>query len=339
MDTSELTQRQRNWRCVGIILAFCVFGAARHAASQTLVLPPQDVDVVGAMGTVRAAGEDTLLDIARRHGLGYEEIVRANPGVDPWLPGAGTEIILPTQYVLPPVARKGIVVNLPEMRLYYFPKPKPGEAPVVQTYPVSIGRMEWSTPKGLTQVASKVRDPVWYPPKSIRQEAVQDGRVLPQQVPAGPDNPLGKFALRLGLPGYLIHGTNKPYGVGMQVTHGCVRMYPEDIEVLFKAVPVGTPVRFINQPYKIGWMADILFLEVHTPLEKDEHTATHNLPSVVELLAKVAHQRGIDLQWEKSWQAAEQARGFPVSVSSHMRGAVTETDDEGFETRKAFSLF
>ena len=230
-------------------------------------MPADGNDVIGALTTIDARADDTLLDIARRHGLGYEDIVRANPDVDTWLPGEGTEVVLPTRYVLPPGPRTGIVLNLAEYRMYYFPTPKADEAAIVMTYPMSIGRMDWETPLGRTKVISKVRNPSWYPPESIRAEHAADGRPLPRIVPAGPDNPLGEYAMRLGLPGYLIHGTNRPAGVGMRVTHGCVRMFPEDIGFLFGQVKVNTPVRIINEPVKIGWDNDELLVEVHRTLE------------------------------------------------------------------------
>jgi L,D-transpeptidase ErfK/SrfK len=230
-------------------------------------MPADGNDVIGALTTVDARAEDTLLDIARRHGLGYEDIVRANPDVDTWLPGEGTEVVLPTRYVLPPGPRSGIVLNLAEYRMYYFPTPKADEPAIVMTYPMSIGRMDWETPLGRTKVIAKVRNPSWYPPESIRAEHAADGRPLERIVPAGPDNPLGEYAMRLGLPGYLIHGTNRPAGVGMRVTHGCVRMFPEDIGFLFGQVKVNTPVRIINEPVKMGWDNDELVVEVHRTLE------------------------------------------------------------------------
>ena len=217
-------------------------------------LPPEGTDVIGALAVVTSREDDTLLDIARRHGLGYEDIVRANPEVDTWLPGEGTEVVLPTRYILPSVARKGVVLNLAEYRMYYFPEPKDGEPAIVMTYPMSIGRMDWETPLGLTRVVAKAQNPTWYPPESVRAEHAADGDPLPRIVPPGPKNPLGKYAMRLGIPGYLIHSTNRPAGVGMRVTHGCIRMFPEDIGFLFNLVAVNTPVRIINQPVKVGWM-------------------------------------------------------------------------------------
>ena len=230
-------------------------------------MPAPGSDVVGAVVTIKARADDTLLDIARRHGLGYEDVVRANPEVDTWLPGEGTDVVLPTRFVLPPVERSGVVLNLAEYRLYYFPEIKDDLPPVVMTYPISIGRMDWATPLGRTRVVAKVRNPSWYPPESIRAEHAAMGDPLPRIVPPGPDNPLGDRAMRLGIPGYLIHGTNRPAGVGMRVTHGCIRMFPEDIRFLFDRIPNNTPVRIINEPVKVGWDGDELVVEVHRTLE------------------------------------------------------------------------
>ncbi len=230
-------------------------------------LPPEGQDVIGEISTVVASYDDTLVDIAQRHGLGYQDIVHANPNVNVWVPGEGTEIVLPNRFILPPGPRTGLVLNIAEYRMYYFPEPKPDEVAKVHTYPMSIGRMDWETPLGLTQIVAKAKNPAWYPPQSVRDEHAADGDPLPRIVPAGPDNPLGTRALRLGLPGYLIHGTNRPAGVGMRVSHGCIRMFPEDVEFLFDRIPVKTAVRIIDVPVKVGWDGETLVAEVHPLLE------------------------------------------------------------------------
>jgi L,D-transpeptidase ErfK/SrfK len=295
------------------LYTLCVGAATTSAASYNL--PPTSVDIVGQIHVVRAGYEDTLADVARRYGLGQDEIVLANPQVDKWLPGEGTSLVLPTRYILPDARRDGVVINLPEMRLYYFPKPRSGERPQVITHPVSVGRMDWSTPLGLTKVSAKTKDPAWYPPESIRQEHAASGDPLPKIVPAGPDNPLGAFALRLALPGYLIHGTNRPYGVGMRVTHGCLRMYPEDIERLFPAVPVGTPVQLVNQPVKAAMIADTLFLEVHPPLDElpmDEAEAFRVALVAIEKAAGAGYP-GLDER--RALEVIRRASGTPEVVS------------------------
>lgn len=288
---------------------------AMGSQAQTFVLPEEGQDVVGHIKAVRARHEDTLSDIARANRVGFEEIVRANPKIDPWLPGAGTRVIIPTLHILPNAPRQGLVLNLPEMRLYYYPPPPRGQRAVVVTFPVSIGRMDWSTPLGLTRVTAKITDPVWYPPPSIRAEHEAEGETLPTEIPSGPDNPLGEFALQLAVPGYLIHGTNKPYGIGMRVTHGCVRMYPEDISRLFREVPVGTPVRIVNQPYKAGWLRGALYFETHPPLEENRTGAQNNLTPGVAVVIEATRQHPARVDWDKVTRAAGEARGIPVVVS------------------------
>jgi L,D-transpeptidase ErfK/SrfK len=178
-------------------------------------------------------------------------------------------VLLPTQYVVPDVPREGLVLNIASKRLFYFPQVAEGQPQVVQTYPIGIGRVGWETPLGATTVIGKAKDPAWYVPASIRREHAEAGDPLPSVVPAGPDNPLGNRVLRLGIPGYLIHGTNQPYGVGMRVSHGCVRLYPENIELLYSLVDVGMPVRIINEPFLLGRLDGNIYFESHEPLEED----------------------------------------------------------------------
>lgn len=275
--------RLRN--CIGLLLVSLV--ATAPALGTTFTLPPESESVVGQVQYITASNEDTLADIARRYNVGRNELILANPGVDPWLPPEGTRIVLPTRYVLPNAAREGVVLNVPEMRLYYYPAPKNGEPPQVITYPISIGRGDWETPLGSTSIIAKTENPAWIPPDSIREEHAADGDPLPARVPPGPDNPLGQFALRLGLPGYLIHGTNKPYGIGMRVTHGCVRLYPEDIEVLFGEVPEGTLVQIVHQPYKLGWHLGKLYLEAHPAYSDKNNPMPLTLTPLVRSLLAV----------------------------------------------------
>lgn len=233
------------------------------AWSSTYLLPPPGDNMVGAIQSISARHEDTLSDIARKYDLGYDQITAANPQVDPWLPGAGTRIILPSEYVLPDAPRQGIVINLAAMRLFYYPPTVAGQAPEVITYPIGVGREGWGTPLGKTRITAKVANPSWTPPESIRKEHAEKGDPLPAVVPAGPDNPLGLFALRLAIPGYLLHGTNKPWGVGMRVSHGCIRLYPENIEALFARVPTGTPVLIVDQPWLLGHDGGHEYLQIY----------------------------------------------------------------------------
>jgi L,D-transpeptidase ErfK/SrfK len=284
-----------------------------HADS--FVLPGGGGEVVGWEGETVAAEQDTLADIAREFKLGHTEIRLANPEVDFWLPRAGTRVVLPTRFILPLAERKGIVLNVPEMRLYYFPDAERHSDPVVVTYPVSIGRMDWTTPLGRHRITAKVRNPSWTPPASILEEAAAAGEPLPEFMPPGPDNPLGAFALRLDDPSYLIHGTNRPYGVGMRVTHGCIRMYPEDIERLFPQVTVGTPVNIVNQPVKIGWLRDTLFMEVHPPLEEDPMGEDELRAMALALVEEADRERLVELLGRDLQRVLREKRGVPVAIS------------------------
>ena len=310
---------------IAFIIAFLVLPIDGLLHAETFIRPPDDVDVIGQLGFVEARRDETLLDIARTHDLGQNEILLANPSVDRWLPEDGAMVTLPNRYILPNAKRSGLVLNLPEMRLYYFPEPKAGEVPIVITHPISVGRMDWETPLGMTKIVSKKVDPTWTPPQSLKEEALADGNVLPDVVPAGPDNPLGRYAMRLGIPGYLIHSTNKPYGVGMRVTHGCVRMYPEDIATLFDEIPTGTPVQIVNQPIKLGWLAGSLFMELHPPLDEDLEKYANYMQSVLDAISDFisvdtntvgAYTRtALALSGRALRQAVEEKNGIPVVIS------------------------
>ena len=286
------------------------------APSDRFALPADGSDVIGQVQVTIARHEDTLHDIARRYDLGYEEIVAANPGVDPWLPGEGTRVVLPTQFVLPARNREGLVLNLAAMRLFYFPAPRQGETPVVITHPIGIGREGWQTPKGRTRITQKIVQPYWTVPASVLKEYEENGEPLDPIVPPGPDNPLGSHAMRLSLPSYLIHGTNKSYGVGMRVSHGCVRLYPEDIVRLFPEVPVGTRVHIINEPYAAGWRGGTLYLEAHKPLAEEAAQAAEKLAALEQRLAVRAAYENVSIDWRRAKQVAEAARGIPVAISA-----------------------
>ena len=263
--------------------------------------------------------EETLADVARQHNVGHEEIRNANPTVEFWLPPVGAQVILPKRHILPRAKREGIVLNVPEMRLYYFPEPCTTDREcMLITHPVSIGRMDWQTPLGTTHVTAKVTNPTWRPPDSIRREAEEQGIHLPAQIPPGPNNPLGAYALYLGLPGYRIHGTNRPYGVGMRSTHGCVRMYPEDIEVLFREIPIGTPVQIVSQPVKFGWTDDTLFMEAHPPLEEDVESRSHLKEIASAALQEVVRGKHFALDESAFQRGLEELNGMPVAISANV---------------------
>jgi L,D-transpeptidase ErfK/SrfK len=304
------------YACVpGLLLAF---GSARLCAD-FFERPPEGIDVVGVESVAFATDSDTLADIARRYNVGHQEIRIANPDVDFWLPGEGTRVTIPSRYILPRAERMGFVLNLPEMRLYYFPRNRDPERPgVMITHPVSIGRQDWATPLGTTRITTKVRNPSWVPPESIHREHAEMGETLPRVVPPGPDNPLGEYALKLALEGYLLHGTNKPYGVGMRVTHGCIRLYPEDIEALFDSVDVGTAVEFVDQPVKVGWGEDGLYIEVHPLLEEDDRTTEDLMNIALELLEVTAGDGAGRISGEKLALAIEEQSGRPVWLAGRL---------------------
>ncbi len=313
------------------LMALALICAPSLAAAAEYELAP-DSDVIGETSVIVAEHEDTFVGLAREHNVGFEELRHANPDVDPWLPGEGTEIVLPTQHVLPDVERRGIVLNLPELRLYYFPDD--GSNRVV-THPISIGRMDWATPLGKTTVVAKAADPTWYPPQSIRDEHAEMGDPLPAVVPPGPDNPLGGHALRLGIPGYLIHGTNKPAGLGMRVTHGCIRMFPEDIEALFDVIDTGTPVRIVNQPYKLGWGDGGLYLEAHRPLGEEQETDEWSATALTRIFVAATEKRHSDVSWGLAERIMSDGRGIPHFVSIPGTERPREETQELDETREA----
>jgi L,D-transpeptidase ErfK/SrfK len=295
-----------------LMLLFALQGLNGTAVAATFILPPEGTDLIGVPSWMHARQEDTLLDVARDYSVGYVELTRANPGVDTWIPGSGTRVLLPTRYVLPSQKREGLVINLPEYRMYYYPKPKKGERAVVITYPISIGKMDWNTPIGTHRIISKAKNPTWHPPESIRKDHAKRGSILPRAVPPGPDNPLGAYAMRLNLTSYLIHGTNNPDGVGMRVTSGCIRMFPEHIEQLFPMVDVGTNVHIISEPIKVGWAADTLYVEVHPPLEEESESQLRM--RFTTLLREAAYSAGLEIDWPRAQAIFAAALGVPTEV-------------------------
>lgn len=283
---------------------------ALPAQATTFRLENPSDTVVGQAFYLTTRHEDTLLDVARHNNLGYDDMKYANKRIDMWVPGDGSEVLVPTMFVLPNAPRNGIVLNLAEKRLYYYPSS--GE---VETYAISIGREGWNTPLGNFHITRKVKDPTWTPPASIRAEHAANGDPLPAVVPAGPDNPLGQYALRLSAKSYLIHGTNKPWGLGMQVSHGCIRMYPEGIADLFPQVSEQTPVTIVNQPFKAGWRGDDLYLEVHASEEQVSKPLKEVLPP------SVADVQGVNVDWDEVQKAVSENTGLPHLVGGRQKPA------------------
>lgn len=301
--------------CVVSLLSL-LLAAPLSLASSLYPLPPVEEGVVGEVMQTSARHEDTLVSIARQYRTGYEALRAANPEVDAWLPGEGTPVTLPTRHILPDAPRKGIVVNMAELRLYHYENDAAGN-PRVGVYSVSIGRDGRETPQATTRVTRKAQNPTWYPPESIRRDHAARGNTLPKVVPPGPANPLGNHAIYLGLPSYLIHGTNNPLGLGMQVTNGCVRMYPEDIESIFERVPVGVQVSIVNQPVKAGWSDGVLYVEAHKPLEGEKADWESRVAQLREaLMAAVSGRENVSISWEQAETALRESQGLPVPVGS-----------------------
>jgi len=295
-----------------VLLALGWLAAQAPAAARAEVpagLQPMGLQpLVGEERKALIREDDTLLDIAFRERLGFAALARSNPDVDVWIPEPGTVVQLPTRMILPDVAREGLVVNVPEMRLYDFTA---ASGPEVLS--VAVGDAVDPTLLGSFRIGSKRRDPAWYVPESIRREKPE----LPPVVPPGPDNPLGRHWMTIGATTYGIHGTNNRWSIGREATHGCVRLYDDEMAKLFERAPSGTPVHLVYQPFKWGREGDTLFLEVHPDLYgriDDPREAALATPRALELLA------GVDL--EAVDRALEAVRGVPVAV-----GTVPPGDD------------
>ncbi len=275
-----------------------------------------DKNYIGEMEMYKAEYEDTLIHLARDHGLGFVELRAANPKLDPWIPGDGAEVILPKRHLLPNAPRKGIVINLPEMRVYAYLNGD--NAPY--TYPLGIGREGLATPIGETSIVRKKDGPTWRPTPRMRREDPE----LPASVPPGPENPLGTHALYFGWPQYAMHGTNKPYGIGRRVSSGCIRMYPEDVKVFFEQVPVGTKVNVINQPIKVSWIDNELYLEAHPDMAQaikmEEYGAVEQYEfsdDDMERIIDVAGKYYELLNWPRIRMALRERSGYPVRIARY----------------------
>lgn len=284
-----------------------------------------------------AAYEDTFVHLARDYGLGFVEMRAANPGIDPWLPGAGTDLILPTRHLLPDAPREGIVINLPEMRLYAFVEK---DAPP-QTFPLGVGRDGLETPLGTTHIRAKAKNPQWRPTARMRREDPE----LPEVVQPGPENPLGNRVLYLAWPQYAIHGTNRPFGIGRRISSGCIRLYPEDIETLYEMIETGTKVTVVDQPIKVGWIKDRLYLEVHPTLERSmevEEQGAISAPSLSEesmqLIVRAAGDYEDALDWPKIRKAVQESKGYPIFIAKRPKGTAKKIAAQKSEEEIAEAL-
>jgi L,D-transpeptidase ErfK/SrfK len=284
-----------------------------RAAAYSIGTP--ETQVVGAIIPLRTRYEDTLASVAEAQGLGWRELVDANPQVDPWLPGDGTVIDLPTKYILPSGAREGVVINVSEFRLYYFP---PGGNMVV-TFPVGLGRLDFPTPLVNTRIRAAVPNPSWSPGPTARREHAERGNPLPAVVPPGPDNPMGSMAIVLGIPSYFIHGTNQPFAVGQTASLGCIRMYNHHVETLAEMARSGVPVRIVNEPYKVGWRDGELFVEIH------EDIYSMSKPGDLEKkITEAVDNRSVAIDWDTIRKLAEKPTGVPTrALMATPRGVAT----------------
>jgi L,D-transpeptidase ErfK/SrfK len=262
--------------------------------------------VIGSVQTHTVKHDESLIEIARKYDVGYHEIGDANPDLDPFVPGVGVTVEIPTAWILPDVTRyEGIIINLSEMRLFYFLKR--GGARLVMTFPIGIGKEGFNTPLGRFSIIEKTVNPSWHVPASIQREKPE----LPKVVPPGPDNPLGSHAMRLSVGDVLIHGTNKPWGVGRKFSHGCIRLYPEDIPKLFQLVSKGTRVTIVRQPVKVGERGGKVFIEASND---EDDKKTNYFDKAVSLLSKKNLLKNISI--EELYEALKEKNGVPVDISN-----------------------
>lgn len=289
-----------------LILMVLATATISPAADQIYPFSPDEM-VIGSIRTHKIVGDESLIELARKFGIGYNEIVDANPGLDPFVPGEGEEVTIPTTWILPDIPSfGGLIINISEMRLYFFSK---HSSSTVRTFPIGIGSEGNETPVGSFKIIEKMVNPSWNVPESIRKERPE----LPRVVPPGPENPLGTHALRLSLGSILIHGTNRPFAVGRRASHGCIRMYPEDIPKLFQAVPKGTEVSIIQQPVKVGLLGNRIYLEVH----KDQAMRINYFDEAVTLLRKLMKRHEIydTIDKEKMLAVLREKSGMPVDIT------------------------
>ena len=270
------------------------------------------IDLIGNDKYYKTKLDETLIDIARENNLAFPEIMSANEGLnDPWVVEPEVSLLLPRRHLLPSTKREGIIVNKGDLRLYYFAKDNS-----IYTFPIGIGRGDWETPTGKARITGKKKNPYWTVPKSILEEEPH----WPKVVKPGPENPLGSRAIYLSMPGYLLHGTNKPWGVGMKVSHGCIRLYPEDIETLYELVSQGENVEIIDQPVKSGWYGGVLYLEVHSmhPYGLEDKQVVENnlrlLPQAAKSLQSSAKHYIVNVDWKKVVDIVKKASGVPEAI-------------------------
>ena len=289
---------------------------ALFAISSCVALPvmsltfdiPSGSSVVGYMQTTEVKRGEGMIDVGLRYGIGGYEMQEANPQIPYLSPKPGTKMIIPSQFVLPSAPKKDIVINLAEMRLYYYSQ----DGRKVMTFPIGIGKMGWQTPMGPTTITTKRANPSWVVPKSILQNHLNNGKVIEKVWPPGPKNPLGQYAMNLGFKNIVIHGTPYPKGVGLRSSHGCIRMTNEDVGQLFDNVRVGTPVNIIHEPVKIGNLGDHIFMESHLPLTEGNYNRYQDLNMLVNRVTGTSHRATID--WDRAEKLKERNSGYPEPI-------------------------
>ena len=274
---------------------------------------PHEGNIIGELQTIAPpSGKKTLGALGQEYGIGLKEISAANPNNDLWQLQTSDHIVIPSLFVLPPGPHTGIVINLSEMRLYYY---HPGSE-TVSTYPIAIGREGWQTPTSAGVVRYKEVDPIWYVPKSILEEGIRNNHPLPATIPPGPNNPLGRYALKLSIPNILIHGTQSAHSIGQRSSHGCIRLLPNDIEELYKSVPTGTPVHIMHEPFKIGFKGNQIYLEAHEPLADHVEESQNQLLDIAKMVSDHIPSGQYSVDWTKSEEIARKATGIPTVIGT-----------------------
>lgn len=293
-----------------LLLVIFIISWFQLALALKLPLPPAGSNVVGQLQFGKIQPGDTLSSFARRYDVGFFELAEANPEVNPDKPLVDSLLIVPTQFILPPVPLKGIVINLATMRLYYFPKGKN----YFYTYPVGIGKQSWNSPEGQWHIIQKRKNPIWHVPDSIYTYRLKHGDPVPHNVPAGPHNPLGYYAMRLSNPTFLIHGTDDPTSVGRRSSAGCIHLYPEDIKALFSMTKLNTPVRIINQPYIIGWQKNNIVLTAHLPLIEERKQLSDYAMDVKALTNSLSVNPAL-INASKAAEILKEHTGVPTEIN------------------------
>jgi len=290
-------------------LAILIFSLLSFTVRALTFHIPKNSDIVGHVYTVMVHDGEDITDIAQRYDVGYFDFLEANPGLDLDNLFIGEKLIVPSRFILPPGPHRGIVINLAELRLYYYPNPQ-----TVMTFPVGIGKVDEPTPLMKTKIIGKRKNPTWTPTKATRKRAEEMGITLPAIIQAGPDNPLGNYAMRLGRPKFLIHGTNDPTGVGLRSSGGCIRMFPKNVKLLFSYVKIGTPVSIVNDPFKVGYIGNKIYLESHVPLNHKRGYLPKTLKPMADAIIPYIKHWHVEINWEQAMHAAQRQLGIPEPI-------------------------